>query len=310
MLAGMLPSLPTKRLPVAGEDARDDERGGDDHHGDPRHDGEDDELLVLPQHAPAQLDQLPAPSEAPHDVRPPLPRARTAACAARPAGAFATRRYRPCTSGLEAWARSPASGGGRRGVVERSQGRDEPGPAAAEPPEPRPDEGGARGQDPVHLFIGLYETCETAERDFDNVVSLHRQGLVAGFDAAVIRARRGRRPARRAQEAQRPSRPDRLRRRCAAHRAHAVRRHPVRRHRRRRRRAGAARRGQPAEEGRRGARGGAGRKRGRARGRQQQDRARAAWSRCCRGRRGVWPRCSTWRRTTSPRRSSRRREEG
>ena len=40
--------------------------------------------------------------------------------------------------------------------------------------------------DPVHLFIGLYDSEEAAERDFDNVVSLHRQGLVGAYDAAVI----------------------------------------------------------------------------------------------------------------------------
>jgi len=40
--------------------------------------------------------------------------------------------------------------------------------------------------DPVHLFVGLYETSEAAERDFDNVVALHRQGLVAAYDAALI----------------------------------------------------------------------------------------------------------------------------
>jgi uncharacterized membrane protein len=40
--------------------------------------------------------------------------------------------------------------------------------------------------DPVHLFIGLYDSGDAAERDFDNVVSLHRQGLVGAYDAAVI----------------------------------------------------------------------------------------------------------------------------
>ena len=40
--------------------------------------------------------------------------------------------------------------------------------------------------DPVHLFIGLYASGDAAERDFDNVVSLHRQGLVGAYDAAVI----------------------------------------------------------------------------------------------------------------------------
>ncbi len=40
--------------------------------------------------------------------------------------------------------------------------------------------------DPVHLFIGLYASGAGAERDFDNVVSLHRQGLIGAYDAAVI----------------------------------------------------------------------------------------------------------------------------
>ncbi len=40
--------------------------------------------------------------------------------------------------------------------------------------------------DPVHLFVGLYETRETAERDFDNVVALHHRGLVAAYDAALV----------------------------------------------------------------------------------------------------------------------------
>jgi uncharacterized membrane protein len=40
--------------------------------------------------------------------------------------------------------------------------------------------------DPVHLFVGLYDGEETAAADFDNVVSLHRQGLVAAYDAALL----------------------------------------------------------------------------------------------------------------------------
>jgi hypothetical protein len=40
--------------------------------------------------------------------------------------------------------------------------------------------------DQVHLFIGLYDTEAAAGRDFDNVVSLHRQGLVAAYDAALL----------------------------------------------------------------------------------------------------------------------------
>jgi hypothetical protein len=40
--------------------------------------------------------------------------------------------------------------------------------------------------DRVHLFIGLYETEAAAGRDFDNVVALHRRGLVAAYDAALL----------------------------------------------------------------------------------------------------------------------------
>jgi uncharacterized membrane protein len=40
--------------------------------------------------------------------------------------------------------------------------------------------------DPVHLFVGLYESEAAAGRDFDNVISLHRQGLVAAYDAALL----------------------------------------------------------------------------------------------------------------------------
>lgn len=40
--------------------------------------------------------------------------------------------------------------------------------------------------DPVHLFVGLYATGAAAGRDFDNVVRLHRQGLVAAYDAALL----------------------------------------------------------------------------------------------------------------------------
>ncbi len=40
--------------------------------------------------------------------------------------------------------------------------------------------------DPVHLFVGLYDTVEKAERDFDNVIALHRRGLVGAYDAALV----------------------------------------------------------------------------------------------------------------------------
>jgi uncharacterized membrane protein len=40
--------------------------------------------------------------------------------------------------------------------------------------------------DPVHLFVGEYESVETAERDFSNVVALHRRGLVGAYDLALV----------------------------------------------------------------------------------------------------------------------------
>jgi uncharacterized membrane protein len=41
-------------------------------------------------------------------------------------------------------------------------------------------------KDPVHLFVGLYDSVEAAGRDFDNIVALHRRGLVGAYDAAVL----------------------------------------------------------------------------------------------------------------------------
>jgi uncharacterized membrane protein len=41
-------------------------------------------------------------------------------------------------------------------------------------------------KDPVHLYVGLYEDLAAAERDFDGLVALHRQGVVPAFDAAVV----------------------------------------------------------------------------------------------------------------------------
>ncbi len=41
-------------------------------------------------------------------------------------------------------------------------------------------------KDPVHLYVGLYSDLKIAEKDFDGLVTLHRQGLVAAFDAAVV----------------------------------------------------------------------------------------------------------------------------
>ena len=40
--------------------------------------------------------------------------------------------------------------------------------------------------DPVHLFVGTYESEDAAERDFDNVVALHRRGLVGAYDLALV----------------------------------------------------------------------------------------------------------------------------
>lgn len=40
--------------------------------------------------------------------------------------------------------------------------------------------------DPVHLFVGLYESEDAAERDYHNVVTLHRQGLVGAYDLALV----------------------------------------------------------------------------------------------------------------------------
>ncbi|MCU0971828.1 MAG: hypothetical protein MUF57_08605 [Gammaproteobacteria bacterium] len=40
--------------------------------------------------------------------------------------------------------------------------------------------------DPVHLFVGEYESEEAAEQDFGNVVALHRQGLVGAYDLALV----------------------------------------------------------------------------------------------------------------------------
>jgi uncharacterized membrane protein len=40
--------------------------------------------------------------------------------------------------------------------------------------------------DPVHLFMGLYDSAEAAERDFHNVLQLHREGLVGAYDAALL----------------------------------------------------------------------------------------------------------------------------
>src|SRR5665647_863966 len=62
----------TDAPPEAGEEAGDDERGRDDEHTDRRHDREDDQFLVLLQHPPAELDELPAAREATHACSSPI----------------------------------------------------------------------------------------------------------------------------------------------------------------------------------------------------------------------------------------------
>jgi len=41
-------------------------------------------------------------------------------------------------------------------------------------------------RDPVHLFVGLYDTVEAAERDFDGLKRLYAEGLAGTYDAAVV----------------------------------------------------------------------------------------------------------------------------
>ena len=93
-------------------------------------------------------------------------------------------------------------------------------------------------KDPVHLYVGLYEDLEKAEQDFDGLVALHRQGLVAAFDAAVVE--RGEDGAPRIVHKKRTGHHILTGFGVGAHphRAHAVHRHPLRRGRGRRRRAG------------------------------------------------------------------------
>jgi uncharacterized membrane protein len=38
----------------------------------------------------------------------------------------------------------------------------------------------------VHLFVGLYQSVETAERDLDGLKKLHAEGLAGAYDAAVV----------------------------------------------------------------------------------------------------------------------------
>jgi uncharacterized membrane protein len=44
----------------------------------------------------------------------------------------------------------------------------------------------AVAHDPVHLFIGLYDSAELAERDLDGLKKLHAEGLAGTYDAAVV----------------------------------------------------------------------------------------------------------------------------
>jgi uncharacterized membrane protein len=41
-------------------------------------------------------------------------------------------------------------------------------------------------RDPVHLYVGLYDDLEIAERDFDGLKKLHAEGLAGAYDAAVV----------------------------------------------------------------------------------------------------------------------------
>jgi uncharacterized membrane protein len=40
--------------------------------------------------------------------------------------------------------------------------------------------------DPVHLFVGLYDSVEVAERDLGGLKTLHAEGLTGAYDAAVL----------------------------------------------------------------------------------------------------------------------------
>ncbi len=41
-------------------------------------------------------------------------------------------------------------------------------------------------RDPVHLYVGIYETVAGAERDFDGLKKLYAEGLAGTYDAAVV----------------------------------------------------------------------------------------------------------------------------
>ena len=41
-------------------------------------------------------------------------------------------------------------------------------------------------RDPVHLFVGLYDSVEVAEHDFEGLKTLYAEGLTGAYDAAVL----------------------------------------------------------------------------------------------------------------------------
>ena len=41
-------------------------------------------------------------------------------------------------------------------------------------------------RDPVHLFVGLYDSVEVAEHDFEGLKTLYAEGLAGAYDAAVL----------------------------------------------------------------------------------------------------------------------------
>ena len=42
------------------------------------------------------------------------------------------------------------------------------------------------GRDPVHLYVGLYDSVKMAERDLGDLKKLHAEGLAGAYDAAVV----------------------------------------------------------------------------------------------------------------------------
>lgn len=41
-------------------------------------------------------------------------------------------------------------------------------------------------REPLHLFVGLYDSVEMAEQDFEGLKTLHAEGLAGAYDAAVV----------------------------------------------------------------------------------------------------------------------------